>query len=300
MILVTWNQREDARECLASLDRTSWKDKRIVLVDNASEDGTCEDIRRRHPETVILEQKRNKGFAAANNIGIRYALDEKIPYIFLLNTDTIVAKDIFDHLVEALERDTALGLAGPKMYFYDDPTRIWFAGGMTDPDTGHSVHLRFGQQDMDPEEKESMPCNFIAGAGMFIRSEVFHRIGLLDESFFHTAEDNDFCIRAHRAGFKMAFVPQAKLWHKVMSTTGGTEKSNSVYTYYEYRNKCLLMKKHSRDFGWLKKINKTLYLIIRQEGLLLLREKNPAAALALLLGVLDFFRGRTGPRHEKC
>jgi len=296
IVLVSWNQREDALACLASLGRMRWPEKTVVLVDNGSRDGTVEAVASAFPDTVILRQDRNLGFAGANNAGIRAALERGVPYVLLLNTDTVVDEDMMAPLVAAMDRDPRLGIAGPKMYFFDPPDRIWFAGGHTDPDTGHSAHLRFGETDDGRAEEDPVPCSFVTGAGMFVRSEVFDRIGLLDESYFHTAEDNDFCIRAARAGFGLACVPAARLWHKVMSSTGGGARSGFLYTYYEYRNKLWLVRRHSRNRGWLRKIGTTAYKIGWRGWVLLVREKNPAASAALVLGVLDFARGRSGRR----
>ena len=195
VILVSWNQKEDVSECLASLNSVRWENKKIIIVDNGSKDRTSEFIQDCHPEVTLLQAGSNIGFPAANNLGIRLALEKKYPYLFLLNTDTKVSEDIIDHLVEAMVSDPHLGIAGPKMYYYDDPDRIWFAGGITNPDTGISHHLRHGEKDLGEEEKGIVPCTFITGAGMFIHRDVFNRIGLFDESFFHTAEDNDFSVR---------------------------------------------------------------------------------------------------------
>ena len=296
IILVSWNQREDALACLESLGRNRWKNRTVLLVDNGSLDGTVEAVRAAYPQTVVIEESRNLGFAAANNRGIRLALEQGFPYILLLNTDTVAAEDMIDPLVEAMRRDPRLGIAGPKMYFFHEPDRIWFAGWDTDPNTGHSTHFRFGETDTGAVEEDTLPCSFITGAGMFVRSEVFHRVGLLDETYFHTAEDNDLCIRAGRAGFRLACVPRARLWHKVMSSTGGTRRSGFLYTYYEYRNKLMLIRNHSRDRGWIRKLGTTVYKIAWREKDLLVRERNPAAAAALLLGIADFALGRSGQR----
>jgi GT2 family glycosyltransferase len=296
VILVTWNQRADVLECLASLSRTRITDKTVIVVDNGSGDGTPEAVRQRHPEADLLHAETNVGFAAANNLGIRSALERSPAYVFLLNTDTIVDETIFDHLVSAMKGDPRLGIAAPKMYYYHEPNRLWFAGGETDVATGFSKHWRFGEVDGAAEGALIVPCSFITGAGMFVRSSVFERVGLLEEAFFHTAEDTDFCLRAREAGFTLACVPQAKLWHKVRSTTGGGARSNPAYVYYEYRNKFLLAKKHASRRARVASMHRTLYRLARDEWAFLKREKNPRAAASVLFGVVDAFRGRTGKR----
>jgi GT2 family glycosyltransferase len=299
VILVTWNQKDDALECLGSLANSTWRPLEIVLVDNGSTDGTPEAVARDYPCVRVIRAGSNLGFPGANNLGIRCALDSGSRFLFLLNTDTVVAPDCIDRLVEAMNKEPRLGIAAPKMYFYHDPRRIWFAGGSTDPDTGFSRHWGYGQLDEaeDPGGEGMIPCTFVTGAGMFVRREVFLQVGLLDEDFFHTAEDNDVCIRALRAGFLLACIPRASLRHKVMSTTGGTQRTSPVYAYYEYRNKLYLVKKHSRGRAWFKKTPFIVYNMVKAEARVLVKEKNPAAASAILEGIVDFFRGATGRRR---
>ncbi len=300
VVLVTWNQKHDAAECLLSLIGCTWKALDIIVVDNGSTDGTPESVKASFPQVHVIQSASNLGFPGATNLGIRYALTTRSEFIFLLNTDTVLAQDCISHLVDAMDREPRLGIAAPKMYFHGDPQRIWFAGGTTDPDTGFSHHWDYGTiEEKSPDVDDTLlPCTFITGAGMFIRPDVFARVGLLDEDFFHTAEDNDLCIRSRRAGFTLAVVPRAHLWHKVMSTTGGAHRTSPVYAYYEYRNKLYLVKKHSSNFAWLKNIPLIGYNIAKAEARILIREKNPAAAAAILNGIADFFRGLMGRKRS--
>jgi len=297
VILVTWNQREDAMACVASLEKTGYEPLDILVVDNGSRDGTVAALRRAFPRATVIEAGRNLGFAGASNLGIRSALERGPAFLFLLNTDTEVDPEIFVHLLRAAARDPGLGVLGPKMYFFDEPDRIWFAGGRTDPDTGFSRHFRYGEKETPGREGgEVVDCSFVTGAGMFVRHEVFRRVGALDETFFHTTEDNDLCIRAARAGYRLACVPRARLWHKVRGTTGGEQKTSPLYAYYELRNRFFLVQKHGRPLGWIPRLPRILYNVLDLESRLLLRERNPRAAWASLAGFRDFLLQRRGRR----
>jgi GT2 family glycosyltransferase len=295
VILVTWNQQEDALACIASLEKTAHTPLDILVVDNGSRDDTVSAVRRAFPHVSIIEAGQNLGFAAANNLGIRAALDQNPAFVFLLNTDTVVDPEIFVHLLRAAESDPGLGVLGPKMYFFDEPARIWFAGGRTDPDTGFSRHFRYGEIEIPGHEGgEIVDCSFVTGAGMFVRTEVFRQAGVMDETFFHTTEDNDLCIRASRAGYRLACVPRARLWHKVRGATGGAGRTSPLYAYYEFRNRFFLLQKHSRPRRWIPKLPRILYNMIDLQARLLLQEKNPRAVWASLQGFLDFVRQRSG------
>jgi GT2 family glycosyltransferase len=298
VILVTWSQREDALACIASLEKTSHTPLDIIVVDNGSLDGTVTAVRRAFPQVSVIEAGRNLGFAAANNLGIRAALGQDPAFVFLLNTDTVVDPEIFVHLLRAAASDPKLGVLGPKMYFFDEPDRIWFAGGRTDPDTGFSRHFRYGEVEIPGHEGgEVVDCSFVTGAGMFVRTEVFRRAGVMDETFFHTTEDNDLCIRASRAGYRLACVPRARLWHKVRGATGGAGRTSPLYAYYEFRNRFFLLQKHSRPRRWVPKLPRILYNVIDLQVRLLLQEKNPRAVWASLQGFRDFVRQRSGRKR---
>ena len=214
--------------------------------------------------------------------------------MFSMDSDTSVAPDIVDRLVEAMDTDPSLGIVGPTMYFHSDPDVVWWAGGDTDPDSGFSRHWRYGERDDGGPEEVVVPCTFITGAGMFIRREVLERIGPFDESYFHTSEDNDLCVRTQRVGFTLGYAPRARMWHKIMSTTGGTARTNPIYAYYEYRNRFLFVRKHSRNGGWMRKLDTIARKTLRTGALLIVREKNPAALYAMMRGMFDFARGRKG------
>jgi GT2 family glycosyltransferase len=116
IILVNWNGREITLECLASLDLVSYKNFKVVVVDNGSSDGSAEAIALGFPNVVVLEMHENLRFAEGNNAGMRYALEHGAELVLLLNNDTVVDTDFLPHLVERIRSDSATGMVAPKIF----------------------------------------------------------------------------------------------------------------------------------------------------------------------------------------
>lgn len=246
IIILNWNGLEDTIECLESLKKVTYPNYEVIVVDNASSGSDVQVLTERYEDYIhIIQNDRNYGFAEGNNISMRYALaDFNSDYFLLLNNDTVVAPDFLGELVKVALADTRIGIVGPKIYYYDEPTKIWFAGGRINRWTGKPRHLGIGQEDQGQFE-DVLDVDFITGCCMLISREVLLSVGLLDKDFFFGNEDYDICIRAMNRGFRILFAPKAKIWHKIGRATSSTEeKPSSVHAYYAAKNLLLLWQKH--------------------------------------------------------
>jgi GT2 family glycosyltransferase len=131
-IVVNWNAREDTRECLASLVRSSHRELETILIDNASADGSVDYLKSLFPATVFVSNATNEGFARASNAGMRLALDRGADYVFLFNNDAVADERAVERLVAAMEESPRVGLAGPKIFYFSKKDTIWSAGGDVD------------------------------------------------------------------------------------------------------------------------------------------------------------------------
>ncbi len=220
IILVNWNGKSVTLECLNSLAAVTYSNVKVVVVDNASTDGSAAEFKKRHPQVVILEQNENLRFAGGNNAGMKYAIDDGADLICLLNNDTTVDKDFLNHLVLRIQSDAKIGMVGPKIYYHDDPARIWFAGGEFSMWTGTMKHT--GIRELDRGQHDAArEIDYASGCCILTKREVVEQIGMLDESYFMYGEDADWCMRARRAGYSICFEPKAKVWHKLSVASGG-------------------------------------------------------------------------------
>jgi hypothetical protein len=220
-----------------------------MVVDNASQDGTVAAIRERYGDRVtVLENDANLGYAAGNNAGITRALAGGAEFILLLNNDTLVDPAFLDHLLAAMAASPEIGIAGPKTYYYDPPDRIWFAGGEVSLWRGTARHIGIRETDRGQYDTPR-DVDYVSGCALLARREVFEKAGLLDTAYRAYFEDTDLCLRAARAGFRIRYVPAAKVWHRISASTGGqlsrrkvTRKLSSARRFFAA---------HARPWHWL-------------------------------------------------
>jgi len=220
VIVVNWNGKSVIGPCLASLARVADPPLEVIIVDNASSDGSAEIVRREAPGAELIVNERNLLFAEGTNVGLRRAIERGGRIFLLLNNDTEVDPCFAARMVEALERDTEAGIVGPKILYHDDPKRIWYGGGAFYPLIWVPRHDHIRALDGSYPERAGRTA-WISGCAMLIRKEVIDAIGLLDPSYRIYCEDIDFCLRARRAGWECVYEPLAHVWHKVSSSSGG-------------------------------------------------------------------------------
>ncbi len=204
IVIVTYNSRADVEACLHSLTRDRPRiDHEIVVVDNASSDGTAEAVRARWPAVRVLDAGGNVGFAAGNNIGIRQTFGE---LVLLLNPDTIVPPGAIDSLVRVLDRDPGAAAAGPRLVDAEGRAELSF-GRMISPlaefrqkllVTGHDRRVPGISHYVERTTRRARPVDWVSGACLLVRRVDAESVGLLDERYFMYAEDVDFCAALRR------------------------------------------------------------------------------------------------------
>ena len=199
---------------------------------------------------ILIKNDKNYGFAEGNNIGIRYAFNDLNPnYILLLNNDTVVDKDFLEELVNIGEKNTDIGIIGPKIYYYDEQNTIWCVGGKIDWKFARGLHVGINEVD-NGQYNEMREFDYVSGSALLIKREVVDGIGLLDKQFFLYFEESDWALRASQKEYRSVYAPEAKVWHKVSKSGGGLSKETGLY--YITRNRWLFMKKwaNSKDYSF--------------------------------------------------
>lgn len=241
VVILNWNGKQDTLECLDSVQKIDYPNYDVVVVDNGSTDDSVNAITKKYPDITLIKTGSNLGYAGGNNVGIRLALDHDADFILVLNNDTIVSPDLLSAFVTAKDLLPANSVLGAKIFFYDKPDTLWFAGGRWNSESNSFEHLGSGQTD-SAEFNRFAEVDYVTGCALFASAATFKEVGLLNESFFLTYEETDWCYRARAKGHKCIFVPEAKLWHKVSSSFGGAD--SPLVGYFMQRNKLLWVKKH--------------------------------------------------------
>ncbi|MCA9932735.1 MAG: glycosyltransferase family 2 protein [Anaerolineales bacterium] len=247
-IILNTNRREDTLACLASLAENDYADHDIIVLDNASSDGSVEAIRAQFTAVRVIELTDNKGYAGNNNVGIEAALAAGADWVFVLNEDTILAPDCISQMMATAQADPQIGIVGPMVYHHNEPDVIQSAGGQMSRYL-EATHIAENEPDQG-QFPAPRAVDWISGCAILVRRAVIKQIGMLDERFFYYWEETEWCLRAQRAGWRIMHVPQAKLWHKGVQRD---YRPSPNVTYYATRNRLLALQKHHASAGiWLR------------------------------------------------
>lgn len=244
-ILLNWNGIHDTTECLDSIKKISYTNYEVIVVDNASTGNDTKVLKEKFGNYIrLIENQKNYGFAEGCNIGMRYALSNNLSpdYFLLLNNDTTVAPDFLTELVTVAESDPKIGIVGPEIYFYDFEGRtnvIWSAGGKVNW-WREPFYYHRGQNHNDSSKYHiAEDVGFVSGAAMLLKRHVAEEISFLNSEYFFGYEEIECCLKAQKAGYKIIYVPMAKVWHKALkryrSKYNPTIGDPAVY-YYLIRN----------------------------------------------------------------
>lgn len=244
-ITLNWNQREETLNCVRSLGDLNYANLRILLVDNASADGTVDAVSKCFPQVKVLINGKNLGFGAGFNVGIRYALDQGAEYVLIINNDARLAPDALARMLALSQPD--VGIIAPKIYYASDPQRIWSLGGMRHPLTYEMISDARGQYDRG-QWQLVLERDYFVGCILLFSAKMLEDIGLFDEDFFLYYEDSDLSLRARQAGYRLLLCPVAYGWHKVALSSGGSDSPNE--RYWMARSSVNFFYKHTHGWQW--------------------------------------------------
>lgn len=250
IIVVNFNGKRTLMECLRSVFDSDYPNFEVVLVDNASVDGSFEMAKAKYPKIHFIKNNKNVGFGAGNNIGIRFALEKMAGFVFLLNNDAYLEKSALSVLIQEAQKNPRAGILSPVILNKNNES-IWFSGGKINWLKMRTYHLHAPQETLS-----TFKTDCITGCAMMIKKDVHRKIGLFDEDFFLYYEDADLSVRAKRNGFELLVVPAATAWHDEQSTAS-PEK-----LYWLILSGVLFFKKNTPPFLkpwfyfylWLRKI----------------------------------------------
>lgn len=240
-IILCHNGVELTLGCLDSLLQHAPDTLDVLVIDNASGDGTAEAVRSRFPNVDVLRSSDNLGYAGGNNLGIRYGLEKGASRFLLLNNDTLVEADCVEALLRSLESHPQTGILGPLVLTWDAGETIGSAGGSIDWVRGDAVNVGAGETYRG--QYPGRDVDFIHGCCLLITKEAIQRVGLLDERYFLYWEETDWCARVRRAGLEVRFEPSARIRHKAPIESGELGPGT---LYYMTRNRILFFSTRGR------------------------------------------------------
>ncbi|MGQ9643250.1 MAG: glycosyltransferase [Ignavibacterium sp.] len=250
IIIVNYNVKEFLKNLLHSIHKATQNlSIEIIVVDNASDDGSIEMIKEKFPDVILITNEKNLGFGKANNIGLKKARGK---YILLINPDTLVAEDTFIKLIEFFEAHPEAGMAGCKILNPDGTLQLACRRSFPGPWTSFTkvtglsnlfpkskLFARYNLTYLD--ENQTYEVDAISGSFMMLRKEVYEKVGGFDEQFFMYGEDLDLCYRIQKAGYKIFYVHTTQIIHYKGEST---KRSSLDETRVFYNAMHLFVKKH--------------------------------------------------------
>lgn len=247
-VTLNWNSFQYTIECINSLKKSTISFSKIFVLDQASTDGSGEKLHKHYSNDscvkIVLNDK-NYGFATGTNMGIKKALNAGAELVFIVNNDTIIDKDCIIHLYEVLISNSSVGAVGPAIMYYTRPEKIWQAGG-------YFNKLKMGTYVPDKGKLYSeinhsiRSVSFLTGCALLIPQKTFEHVGLFDESYFLYSDDVDYGLRVKNAGYKMLFVPNAKVWHKIEDIS--QDRTTPLVLYHLARSSVIMIRKNFSGF----------------------------------------------------
>ena len=253
IITINFNQLQLTCELLDSLRKVTYPAVEVIVVDNHSKEDPTPLIGERYPEVKLIASDENLGFAGGNNLGIQAARGE---YLLFLNNDTEVHPGFLEPLVALFESNPEAGAASSKILYYNSGEMIQYAGSSSiDPFTGRSKRIGYMERD-NGQHNRLRETELVHGAAMMVPRRVIAKVGNMPEFFFLYYEEVDWCESIKKAGYRIFFVPESKVYHKESMSIG---KGSTLKTYYMTRNRVLYMR---RNTSGLKKLAWILFFLI--------------------------------------
>ncbi|MDG1283018.1 MAG: glycosyltransferase family 2 protein, partial [Flavobacteriales bacterium] len=230
LVTVTYNSADVLQPFLNCIFKQSYQNFVLYIIDNDSKDDTISTLLNTNKDRIhLIRNNQNKGVAVANNQGIKLALDHNCDQVLIINNDVVFGSSLIDDLVKA-QISCNSSLITPKIFFYDNPQRIWYAGSWFSKFKGYlPTHRGFEEID-NGKYNDTIEVNYAPTCCLLIKKQVFLDVGFMDEKYFVYFDDTDFLYRVwQKDEHKLYYFPSAKLYHKVGSLTNPNDRNKRKF-----------------------------------------------------------------------
>jgi len=219
ILVLNWNGENIVEECLSSLQSIDYNDFSIDIIDNGSSDNSISVIEQYFPDITIHKIDKNLGYSKGYNLIFKKLKNDPFEYYLLLNNDVTVDKNILNALVQKQKEFGDNHIYGPKIYYSNNKSKLWYAGGYINKFLGISHHIGINKFEKNIKYK-TIQTNYISGCCMLIKKELINNLNGFNEIFKMYYEDVDLCYRASKLSVKCFVVDNAIIYHKVSYSIG--------------------------------------------------------------------------------
>lgn len=297
VVILNWNGKSFLERFLPNVLAFSSQEAEVIIADNASTDGSIEWLESQHPGIRVIQHERNHGFATGYNLALRQI---EADYYILLNSDIEVSPDWIMPVIRVMESDPRIAAAQPKLRSWHERHMFEYAGAAGGFIDKYGYPFCRGRIFMSLEEDKGQYDDMIdifwaTGACMFVRADVYHKLGGLDDDFFAHMEEIDFCWRLKNAGYRVMYCPDSLVYH----IGGGTlPKSSSRKTYLNFRNNFSLLYKNLPS-GQLFRVFSIRLILDAVAGLRFLIDSGWGDFAAVIKAHLSFYRSLPQLRKKR-
>lgn len=284
IIITTYNRKQDIEKCLDSIFNNDYNNIRIIVVDNASSDGTADFLEQKYGSKInLIKSDKNLMAGGGRNLGAESAKGE---YLLFIDSDNIIDSKMISELVTGMEKNKNAGMVGPLMYYLSDPKMIWWAGANINLWTSKTSYIGINEYD-EGQYDDIMEVGHIPNV-FLVKKEIWDEIGGINEDYIMHYEESDLAERIKRKDAKLYRIPTAKTYHNIPASSDesgrnfGAESLERVY--YTSRNRIIFIK---RNASIIQYIFFCLFFLMPFSFFYITKYKGFKMKMKYLIGLMD-------------
>lgn len=249
IIILNYNNADTTLRCVESIKSINYSNYLLVIVDNYSTDNSYEFLKKNLEDVdCLLRTDMNGGYAYGNNMGIRYVLERECEYVLILNNDVILENDTLEKLVNYSEKQSGVGVVGPAILeFISGDGIIQSTGANNNMFKGTSQLLNHGRS-ISALSSDVLYPDYLGGSCLLVSKKVIREVGLIPEDYFLFYEENEWCLKIRKNGYKIICDPEAKVYH---FGSESINKINGLSYYFMIRNVIIFERRNASDFQFI-------------------------------------------------
>lgn len=295
IVICNFNKVDYLRGCLESLYRSDFEDLTydVIVVDNASIDGSPDFIKENYPQVVLLENKINLGGSGGFDRGIRYAIEKEYGYTVLLDNDILLEENTILNLYKYIKANPKVGVVGSKICTMDNRDILQEMGSFIDFENKFNIYTPLKSHKDDGSLPEVVVCDYVPACCMITTKEVLEKVGSFNADHFIYWDDMDWCTRVKKMGYEIHAINSSRVFHKM----GAANHINTFGLYYFERNKMMFFLKYIEDDKFDKFSNSLCDWFLRMSFFSSLKG-NYATPKSFLCAIDDLFIGNLGKQDD--